>query len=44
MTEAEYESEFELPKDTPYLTLMCEIWGVNCEDLGENRLHYNSTL
>ena len=26
-----------------YLALMGELWGVNCEDFGENWQHYNST-
>ena len=30
---AEYKSEFEVTKDTPYLALIDEIWGVFCEDL-----------
>ena len=32
MTEAEHKSEFERPKDTPYLALTGELWGVYCED------------
>ena len=36
MTEAEYQSGFKLTKDTPYLALTGELWGVYCEDLGEN--------
>ena len=39
MTEAEYRSEFKLTKDTPYLTLMGELWNVYCEKL-ENRPGY----
>ena len=35
MTEAEYESESKFTG---------ELWDVNCEDLGENLLHYNTTL
>ena len=33
----------KVPKDTPYLTLMGELWGVFCEDLEENWLCYNGT-
>ena len=43
MTEAEYKSEFEHTKDTPYLGLTGELWGVFCKDFGENWLRYNST-
>ena len=41
MTEAKYKSNFEHIKDTPYLTLMGELWGVFCENFGENQTHYN---
>ena len=41
MTDAEYESEAIRTKDTPYLALAGELWGVFCEDLGENRTRYN---
>ena len=42
---AEYENmkKFKLTKDTPYLILMGKLWGVYCEDFGENWLHYSST-
>ena len=40
MTEAEYASEV-ITKDTPYLPLTGELWGVFCEDLGENWPRYN---
>ena len=43
LTAAEHQSDFELTTDTPYLTLTGELWGVTCEDLGENWLCYNST-
>ena len=33
-TEAEHKSEVNQRKDTPYLTLMGELWVVHCEDLG----------
>ena len=42
-TKAEYKSEFEPTKDTPYLVLMGELWGVFCDDFRENLLHYNAT-
>ena len=35
MTDAEYISEFETIKDTPYLALTGEPWGAFCEKLGE---------
>ena len=41
VTKAKYKSEFEHTKDTPYLTLMGELWGVFCEDFEENWLLYN---
>ena len=43
MTEVEYKSEFEFPKDTIYLALTGELWGVLCEDFRENLSRYNST-
>ena len=43
VTEAQYKSEFKLAKDTPYLGLTGELWGVFCEDFGENWLRYNGT-
>ena len=30
-------------KDTPYLALMGELWGVFCEDFGEYWPQYNGT-
>ena len=33
----------EPTKDTPYLTLTGELWGVFCEDLGENWSRFNGT-
>ena len=30
-------------KDTPYLALAGKLWGVCCDDLGENWPHYNGT-
>ena len=41
VTEAEYKWEFVLTKDTPYVALMGELWGVYCEDFGENGPQYN---
>ena len=43
MTEAQHKSDFELTKDTPYLTPTGELWGVYCEDLEENWQRYNGT-
>ena len=43
MTSAEHESDLKLTTDTPYLTLTGELWGVCCEEIGENWLHYNGT-
>ena len=36
MTATELKSNFNITTDTPHLTLMGELWGVNCEDLKEN--------
>ena len=43
MIEVEYKSEFVSAKDTPYLALTGELWGVFCEDFGENWPCYNGT-
>ena len=43
MTGTEYEYKFKPTKDTPYLALTGELWGVFCDVLGEDRLHYNGT-
>ena len=40
---AEHESDLKLTRDTPYLALMGELWGVSSDDIGENWLHYNGT-
>ena len=32
MTEAKYASEVIFTKDTPYLVLTGELWGVICDD------------
>ena len=42
-TEIKYASEVIFTKDTPYLALTGKLWGVFCEDLGENWLRYDST-
>ena len=39
----ETESDIKITTDTPYLALTGEIWGVYCEDFGENRPRYNGT-
>ena len=44
MTGAKHESDFKITKDTPYLTLMGELWGVCCEDFAENLSRYNGTI
>ena len=36
VSEVQHKSEFVPTKDTPYLTLSGELWGVTCEDLREN--------
>ena len=43
ITVAESESDIRITRDTPYLALTDELWGVCCEDLGENRPRYNGT-
>ena len=42
-TEAEYQSESEPTKDTPYFALMGELWGVFCKYVGEIWPCYNSS-
>ena len=39
--EAEYQSDAGTTKDTPYLALTGELWGVFCEYLWENQPRYN---
>ena len=41
--EAEYQSDAGTTKDTPYLDLTGELWGVFCEYLSENQPRYNGT-
>ena len=41
VTEAEHASEFKLTKDTPYPTLIGELWGVYCNDFEENWPHHH---
>ena len=38
---AESVSDLRITTDTPYLSLMSELWGVYCEDFGENWPRYN---
>ena len=40
VAEVKCESEFQYTKDTPLFVWIGKIWGVLCEDFGENRLHY----
>ena len=40
MTATERESDFKLKTDTPYLTLMGELWGVYHDNFGENWPRY----
>ena len=37
----ERESDIRITTDTPYLALTGELWGVFCEDFGENWPRYN---
>ena len=37
MTVAEHVSDFNLTTDNPHLALTSELWGVCCDDFGENR-------
>ena len=41
--EAEYQSDAGTTKDTPYLALTGDLWGVFCEYLWENQPRYNGT-
>ena len=43
MTVAKHRSDIKLTTYTPYLTLMGELWGVCCMEIGENWLHYKDT-
>ena len=43
VTDAEYKSQCDPTKDTPYLALTGELWGVFCEDFKENWPGCNST-
>ena len=36
VTKAEHKSEVTITKDTPYLTLTGDLWGVYCEHIREN--------
>ena len=42
-TGAEYQSDPVSTKDTPYLALAGELWGVFCEYLWQNWPRYNGT-
>ena len=42
-TEAEYQSGAGSTKDTPYLALTGDLWGVFCEYLWKNWPRYNGT-
>ena len=42
--EPEYKSKVGPTKDTPYLGLTGELWGVLCEDFRENWPRYNDTV
>ena len=39
----EYKSEFEHTRNTPYLAITGELWGVFCEDFDGNWPRYNGT-
>ena len=43
ITVAESESDVRITTNTPYLALTGELWGVCCEDFGENWRRYNGT-
>ena len=43
MPAAEYKSDFEITKGTPYLALTDELWSVFCEVFGENWSRHNGT-
>ena len=43
MTAAERVSDFNLITYTPHLALTGELWGIYCEDYGENWPRYNGT-
>ena len=40
---AECESDIRITIETPYLTLTGELWGVYCDDFGENWPRYHGT-
>ena len=37
------KSDLKFKTDTPYLTLTGELWGICCENFGENWTRYNGT-
>ena len=43
MPEIDYKSAFEFTKDTSYLALKGQLWGVVCEDFGGNGPRYMGT-
>ena len=43
MTDTEHKSGFVFRRDTPYLTLTGELWGVYHENFGEKSPRYNCT-
>ena len=43
ITVAESKSDIRFTTDAPYLTLTGELWGVYCDNLGENWPRYNGT-
>ena len=44
MTPAEPKADFKFTTDTPYFALTGELWGLCCEDLGENWPRYFDTI
>ena len=40
MTSAKLRLEYELTKDTPYLTLTDELWGILCAYFGDSTIVY----
>ena len=41
LAEVQHKSDFQFTKDTPCLDLAGELWGVYCENFGENWPHQN---
>ena len=40
----EHKSNFELTKETPYLDLTGELWGVCCEEIENGRRYIGTAL